>query len=147
MYHPATPPPSFDPPSYSNLPSYREDDISTTPTSNPNDASAIRLLTSIDDSNTNAHPYVQNQDSNLLPRPLAVYKKPLKKSLQFSTPDHLAALRNEEEAISTGKLPAFAARQAQVSRQDADILNLLPTLPDGPSRKVSAKSNPHSLDH
>lgn len=140
MYPPATPPPSFDPPSYSHLPSYHEDDRSTTPTSNPNDASAIRLLTSLDDSNTDAYPYVQNQHSNLLPRPLAVYKKPLKKSLQFSTPDHLAALRIEEEAISTGKLPGCASRQAQVSTQDADILSLLPALPDGPSRRKSLRS-------
>ncbi|KFY48989.1 hypothetical protein V495_00848 [Pseudogymnoascus sp. VKM F-4514 (FW-929)] len=50
MYRPNTPP-NFDPPSYA---SYGEDDTST-PTNMSNDASAIRLLTSMDDSNSSAH--------------------------------------------------------------------------------------------
>ncbi|KFZ10187.1 hypothetical protein V502_08276 [Pseudogymnoascus sp. VKM F-4520 (FW-2644)] len=126
MYRPNTPP-NFDPPSYG------EDDRSSA-THMSNDASAIRLLTSMDDSSSNARMYVQ--DPSLMPRPLAVHKK----SVQFSTPERITALRGEEEAISSGKLPAAVIKQAPTSSQDDHIVNLLPRLPDGPSRRKSLRS-------
>ncbi|OBT86207.1 hypothetical protein VE02_06233 [Pseudogymnoascus sp. 03VT05] len=128
MYRPNTPP-NFDPPSYG-------DDDRSTPTHMSNDASAIRLLTSMDDSNSsNARMYVQ--DPTLLPRPLAVYKK----SVQFSTPEHISALRGEEEAISSGKLPAVVTKQAPPKPPKEDhFVNLLPRLPDGPSRRKSLRT-------
>ncbi|KFY94387.1 hypothetical protein V500_03286 [Pseudogymnoascus sp. VKM F-4518 (FW-2643)] len=126
MYRPNTPP-NFDPPSYG------EDDRSSA-THMSNDASAIRLLTSMDDSSSNARMYVP--DPSLMPRPLAVHKK----SVQFSTPEHITALRGEEEVISSGKLPAAVIKQAPSSSQDDHIVNLLPRLPDGPSRRKSLRS-------
>lgn len=126
MYRPNTPP-NFDPPSYG-------DDDGSTPTHMSNDASAIRLLTSMDDSSSSSRMYVQ--DSDLMPRPLAVHKK----SVQFSTPEHVTALRGEEEAISSGKLPAAVIKQAPSPSQDDHIVYLLPRLPDGPSRRKSLRS-------
>ncbi|OBT65859.1 hypothetical protein VE03_05491 [Pseudogymnoascus sp. 23342-1-I1] len=134
MYRPNTPP-NFDPPSY-GPPSYGDEDGSA-PTHMSNDASAIRLLTSMDDSNSSssARMYVEHPD--LVPRPLAVHKK----SVQFSTPEHIAALRGEEEAISSGKLPAAVTKQASNPSQDDHIIvNLLPRLPDGPSRRKSLRT-------
>ncbi|KFY44492.1 hypothetical protein V494_01449 [Pseudogymnoascus sp. VKM F-4513 (FW-928)] len=126
MYRPNTPP-NFDPPSYG-------DDDGSTPTHMSNDSSAIRLLTSMDDSSSSGRMYVQ--DSDLIPRPLRVHKK----SVQFSTPEHITALRGEEEAISSGKLPAAVTKQAKNPSPEDDIVFLLPRLPDGPSRRKSLQS-------
>ncbi|KFY97754.1 hypothetical protein V498_01877 [Pseudogymnoascus sp. VKM F-4517 (FW-2822)] len=127
MYRPNTPP-NYDPPSYG-------DDDGSAPAHMSNDASAIRLLTSMDDSSSSSsRMYVDHLD--LVPRPLAVREK----SVQFSTPEHITALRGEEEAISSGKLPAAVTKQARIPSQDDHIVNLLPRLPDGPSRRNSLRT-------
>jgi len=93
------------------------------PSGQPTDGSQIRLLTSQDDSNS--RPYVSQ---NLLPRPLPVYTKLVRKSPK-STPEHLTSPKKEEEVISTCKL-----QKKKKPVPDVD----LPTLPDGPSERRSS---------
>jgi chitin synthase len=109
------------PPLYSEPPSYGEEN-SSTPTGQPNNQSQVRLLTSVDEPDT--RPYVPKQS---VQRPKATHFVKLQKK---STPEHLATLKEEEEHISS--------RKVQKSLQK-DITQLLPTLPDGPSRRRSLR--------
>jgi chitin synthase len=134
MYRPNTPTSSL-PPQYSSAAQYAEDD-SSAPTDQSANPSAIRLLTSMDESNT--RPYVKSVLPCLMPRPLAIsgMRSPVKPriSVQKSTPDHLASLREVEEAIPSGKFPQVAAPP------EAHFTSLLPTIPAGPSRRKSLRT-------
>jgi chitin synthase len=108
------------PPLYSEPPSYREEENST-PTGQASNASQVRLLTSVDEPDT--RPYVP---SNLLPRPLRACLR--KKKPSATMPKFVASLKAEEERVSSCKL------------QTDDLVPLLPTLPDGPSRRRSLRN-------
>jgi chitin synthase len=107
-------------PSYSEPPSYGEEN-SSTPTGQPSDGSQIRLLTSQDDANN--RPYVP---PSLLPRPLAVHTK----KSSNSTPEHLTSLKKQEQAIPPCKL--------QMKKKPMPAVDL-PSLPDGPSKRRSLR--------
>ncbi|TAQ87532.1 hypothetical protein B7494_g4143 [Chlorociboria aeruginascens] len=109
------------PPLYSEPPSYGEEIGSTPP-----GGSQIRLLTSMDE--PESRPYV----TNLTPHPLAVK---LQRRSKLSTPEHLASLKEEEETISTCKLQ----KKKTKSMDGSHIIQLLPALPDGPSRRLSLR--------
>jgi chitin synthase len=111
-------------PLYSEPPSYSEEHIST-----PEEASGsrIRLLTSMDEAG--GQPYVPQ---HLVPRPLAVHPR---RRHRASTPEHLASLKEEEEVISTCKLRKSPAAGS------GGIAELLPSLPDGPSRRRSLRNH------
>ncbi|KUJ16390.1 putative chitin synthase [Mollisia scopiformis] len=108
------------PPMYTEGPLYGEENGST-PTGQPSNGSHIRLLTSVDE--PESRPYVPQVS---IPRPKQVHLH----QAQMSTPKHPASLKEEEEAISTCKL--------QKSLEE-DITRLLPTIPDGPSRRRSIR--------
>lgn len=114
------------PPSYSEAPSYG-DENSSTPTGQPSNGSHIRLLTSVDEPES-SRPYVSSRSSVSIPP-----KVHLQYQAQMSTPKHLASLAEEEESISTCKL--------QRSLEE-DITRLLPSIPDGPSRRRSIRKSP-----
>jgi chitin synthase len=109
------------PPLYSEPPSYGEENRST-PTGQPSNASQVRLLTSVDE--PESRPYVTRR---LVQHPVAAH---LKKE-RISAPDRFASLKAEEETIFTCKLQKSPAN---------DISQLLPTIPDGPSRRRSLRS-------
>ena len=109
------------PPLYSEPPSYGEQN-SSTPAGQPSNASQIRLLTSVDE--PESRPYVTRRH---VQHPLAAH---LKKE-RISTPDRFASLKAEEEAIYNCKLQ---------NSQSIDISQLLPKIPDGPSRRRSLRT-------
>jgi len=137
-----------------DLPSYGEDN-STTPVGESGNPSQIRLLTSLDEPTSRPPPYV-SQDP--VPRPLRI-QRPLPARVSqtsISLHDHLASLKEEEEAISSCKLQKSPKSQkqsrairlqkkspvTQKSHDTASTQNLgdqLPTIPDGPSRRRSLR--------
>ncbi|KAL3427422.1 chitin synthase 2 [Phlyctema vagabunda] len=138
------------PPVYTGLPSYDEDN-NTTPTGATNNGSAIRLLTSVDDE-PESRPYVPPY---LVPQPLAI--KP-KNHRHTSTPEHLSSLKEEEEAVSSCKsqnklgaiddakhaVPTSKLQQKSTTAEQRSIVDLLPVIPDGPSRRRSVREVPPS---
>jgi chitin synthase len=106
---------------YSNPPAYVNED-SPTPFDGQNNA-AVRLLTSMDDSNS--RPYVQ---PDLVPPPLAISSD---KSQRFSFPQLASSLKGKEEVIPGCKL--------QTSPLKTDISRRLLSLPNGPSRRSSLR--------
>lgn len=108
---------------YSNPPSYGIDDVSL-PTDEPGSASAIRLLTSLDEPNN--HSYVDN----ILPRHLAFRKQ----RAVTPPPDYPEILREEDQSLPTCKL------QKSFGIEEARLVSLLPVLPDGPSRRKSLRT-------
>lgn len=115
------------PPSYTDHSSYADEDASIL--GRPSNA-AVRLLTSMDDSSP--HLYVV---PDLMPRPLAIKNNRVS---ELVAPDHLKALGDAESAI-TCKLQELGPMDG------ADIAHLLPTLPDGISRRMSLKNKSQPL--
>ncbi|PBP28183.1 chitin synthase 2 [Diplocarpon rosae] len=144
-YSPGHPPkysdaPSYEAPSYEETASYAEETSYAAEHEAPTDHSNIRLLTSVDEEG--GRPYVQNL-SLLVPlpiKPLRVMQKLQRKPIfqrtrkllspSPSTPEHLASLKEEEEAV-------FASKAAGESQTETMDPHLLPTLPAGPSRRRS----------
>src|SRR5277367_5424527 len=115
------------PPHYSNPPSYMSEEHST-PTDGQNSA-AVRLLTSMDESSS--RPYVP---PCFVPRHLA--PNPAQSS-KFSARKPLSSLKEEEEAMSFCKL------QKSQGWTEANIMQFLPCIPDGPSRRESLTESVH----
>jgi chitin synthase len=109
------------PPLYSEPPSYGEENGSPH-TGQSGNASQVRLLTSVDE--PESRPYVNRK---LVQRPLAAH---LKKELK-PTRDRFASLKAEEEAIFACKLQ---------KSPPVDIAQMLPKIPDGPSRRRSLRT-------
>ncbi|RDW69515.1 putative chitin synthase A [Coleophoma cylindrospora] len=143
------------PPIYSGLPDYDEEEHST-PTGHSNNASAIRLLTSVDDE-AEERPYVP---PSLVPRPLAIKGQKKNRRESSSTPEHLSALKEEEEAVSSCKLQKKFINMQPSKRADENcqlqpgitasqvdqkpMVDLLPSIPDGPSRRRSIRAVPQT---
>lgn len=121
---------------YSEAPSYEEETGGT-----PTGQQHIRLLTSVDEAAEESRPYVASaltspslapqslvQRPSLVRRPLVMYLRKKKSPKPLSTPEHLASLKEEEEAVSACKLQSSETQAVE-----------LPTLPAGPSRRRSLK--------
>lgn len=111
-------------PLYSEPPSYTEDHASTPDEAN---GSRIRLLTSMDE--PSSRPYVPE---HFVPRPLAVLLRPRRQDV--STLEHLSSLKEEEKADSSCQLRKAPAADS------VNMVELLPTLLDGPSRRKPFRS-------
>ena len=111
-----------DPPSYG-------DENSATAFQSRNE-SQIRLLTSRDE--PESRPYVAG---TLVPRPLVVSPN---RQHPVSTPEYLASLKEEEEAVSSGK----SRKDMAATADEQNIVASLPVLPDGPSRRKSLRDPP-----
>ena len=121
------------PPLYSEPPSYNEE--SSTPT---NDGAQIRLLTNQDEPNTRP----------LVPRSLRPVLAHAQKHIKLSTREHFASLKEEKEVISGCKPQKSCSNsmaEAKRSNPSAEasvdnFAELLPKIPDGPSRRKSLRS-------
>ena len=121
MANPITPsrPPLYDPPSYGE---------ENSPIGESNSASQISLLTSHDE--PNSRPYVPQ---HFVPRPLAVHTN--NPSHQWSIPEHFTPFIAAEDA-SVSQLRT----EAKMASMDLEkIVDLLPRIPEGPSRRRSLK--------
>jgi len=88
----------------------------------------------MDDSNS--RPYVP--PGPLIPRPLALPSWKLKNPNNGSIPNHLPSFREEEEAVSIRK-------SQELTLEKPGITELLPAIPDGPSRRKSLRGSVQSL--
>lgn len=126
---PGRPPMYSEAPSYSEVPSaYGDEDISGP--SNRH-SSHIRLLTSDDDLEPGGHPYVPPRHPVPVPLKVKLRRKHQPPLVPLSTPEHLASLKEEEEALSAGP------RKSETMNPRS-----LPSLPSGLSPRRRSLRHP-----